>query len=426
MKALHIRNGLLNIAGQGVPALATVILLPMIILRLTEAEYAAFASLQIILAYFTFLDFGLSRTATRIAAIRLSKRKKIQGGYAALFFLAAPILGAAIATGLYVYIQKSSMGQMLPSSNTTYAIIFAIVLLSIFQNISIGIMTGSAQYPAATILTIIPQSALYSVILLISIFSSHPEQYFIISILLIRLSTFPLALLQVKKVTEVVDLRDGLEDAKKAVAYTKWIFLDNVLIYSIIYADRAVIGYIISPAAMAAYHLCYQVFEKILLVSKGLSNYLFSIYSARIGDEEIESRAARAGSSRAVHAVALIYIALGMIAILAAENLMSYFDERIAVEYKQTYQMMIAGFVLSSIAQAYYVNCLASGLQAKVTKIHFAELVVYIPAAIILTSQHGALGMAVAFLARHAVDLTALYVLSEHRMGARLRETPEL
>src|SRR3954447_21874358 len=96
-----VRGGFLNLIGQGVTMLATLIATPFVIRLLGPASYGVLALVHVLIGYLSFADLGMGVASTRFGAVAYG-RADAEGEAAAIWsaLLLAIVPASAIALAL--------------------------------------------------------------------------------------------------------------------------------------------------------------------------------------------------------------------------------------------------------------------------------------------------------------------------------------
>src|SRR3954451_18579499 len=98
-----VRGGFLNLIGQGVTMLATLIATPFVIRLLGPAAYGVLALIHVLIGYLSFADMGMGTASTRFGSMAHARNDN-EGEAAAIWssLLLAAVPAATVALALVI------------------------------------------------------------------------------------------------------------------------------------------------------------------------------------------------------------------------------------------------------------------------------------------------------------------------------------
>jgi len=282
-----VNNVLFNLSGQGLPLLAALFAIPLLIKALGIDRFGIFTLIWVVVGYFGLFDLGIARAMTKLVAERFgtTRENEIPG----IFWTAIPVVllsglvGALIlftsASGVAQYILKASpelQQETLPA--------FYLLALSIPLVISIAGLTGfleAAQRFGLINLVRIPMGVFGFLGPLLVLSYSH-SLYALTAILLAgRALEFVALFILCLKV--LPDLRRGIRfrvaNIRPLLSFGGWITVSNVVGPFLTHLDRFFISALISVAAIAYYATPYSIITKLLIIPGALVGVLFPTFA---------------------------------------------------------------------------------------------------------------------------------------------------
>ena len=256
------KNTIYNLIGYGFPLLVAILLIPPLIKGLGEERFGILSLSWVIIGYFSFLDFGIGRSLTKIIAekIGLNQLDEIPGIFWTSFFLMLLIssigtIGLLFSTNYLVqniFNISESLKEETLSSFYVIAVTIPIVattaglrgVLEAYQKfalinvirINLGVFTFLSP-----LLCLIFTKSLFWIVLLLSI---------------IRLIIWIIYFFQCFRINSVLKhstTKFEKKLVKPILSLSGWISVSNVVAPMIIYLDRFLIGAILSAVAITFY-----------------------------------------------------------------------------------------------------------------------------------------------------------------------------
>jgi O-antigen/teichoic acid export membrane protein len=201
------------------------------------------------------------------------------------------------------------------------------------------------------------------------------------------------------------------------LSFGGWVSVSNVVGPILVYADRVLLGSLVSAAAVGYYAAPYEVVTRALWVlPTAISTTLFPGFSAWTASGDCRTLSRTCG--RAVKYLLLLVGGAVAVLVVFADFVLHFWLGREYAEHS-TWAMRIlsVGVLINSLATVPYAALQGSGRPDLTAKFHLLELPVYIVAAWFLVSLWGVTGAAVAWSARAALDGALLFWASRRFLG---------
>jgi len=181
------------------------------------------------------------------------------------------------------------------------------------------------------------------------------------------------------------------------------------------YADRFVIGAVVSAAAVAVYATPHEVMTKLWVLPGALTATLFPAFAAQVATRGPELRPL---FGRAVHGLLSAMLPITVLLALFAHELLSLWIGREFADLgAPLVQIFAVGILVNSAAHVPFTLIQSAG-QARLTAlIHLIELPLFLLLLWWLTRAYGLQGAAASWLVRMLVDTTAMFWVCRHLMG---------
>jgi O-antigen/teichoic acid export membrane protein len=197
---------------------------------------------------------------------------------------------------------------------------------------------------------------------------------------------------------------------RQLVAFGRWLTVSNVVGPLLGYLDRFLIGAVVTVALVAYYTTPWEVITKLWIVPSALLATLFPAFATTMStDLPRTGRLFRIGVSATFLVLAPVVV---VTMAFAAEGLRLWLGEDFAARSTIVLQLLAIGVLVNSVAQIASALVQGLGRPDLTAKLHLVELVLYLPLLVILVTQDGLRGAAIAWLIRVTADAAALFGVS--------------
>jgi len=180
-----------------------------------------------------------------------------------------------------------------------------------------------------------------------------------------------------------------------------WMSLSSLLSAFMGYVDRFVLAYVASPAVVAYYAVSQEIVTKLWIFPTSVVTATFpSMVKAHA-----EGGVAKHVLWRSAWLVLLLVLPVcAVLGIWAQPILTLWVGEKFAAESYQVLTILCVGMVFGSVAAVPFTALHAMRKQKVAAQIHVAEFPVFLVLIVVLASQLGAVGAAIAWTLRCAID----------------------
>ena len=416
-----------NLIGYSFPLLVAVILIPPLIKGLGEERFGILSLSWVVIGYFSFLDFGIGRSLTKIIAekIGLNKSSEIPGIFWTSFYLMLIIssigtivllLGSSYLVNNILNISDSLKGETLASF---YVIAVTIPIVATTAGLR-GVLEAYQKFALINIIRINLGVFTFLSPLLCLIFTK--SLFWIVFVLsIIRLIIWIVYLFQCFKINSELRGSEAKFDKKlikPIFSLSGWITVSNVVAPMIIYLDRFLIGAVISAVAITYYITPYEVVTKLLLVPGALTGVLFPAFSATyLNDPDTAKKLFNRG-------VKFIFIFLYPIVLVlinfSYEGMNLWLGPTFAERSTFVMQMLAVGVLLNSLAYIPFTFFQGIGKPKVPALVNLLELPFYCLLMWVATSRWGIEGAAIVWVLRIAIDAAILFIITQKLTAAIL------
>lgn len=411
-----------NLAASLVPIAVSFCTVPLYIGIMGEARYGMMAIFALLLGYFGFFDFGLSRAvAQRIAAAKgdLAQLREIFWTGAAANLLLGLIGGIAVLPAAWWYlggqvrIEAELRPEMLaaapwlalavPVLLTTGMLRGALQGVQRFAELNLISATGAVFSQLATLWVAWAVAPSLAVVL---------PALFCTQLLLLAALLFAVA----RHVVQGWAVRFDRRRIGDLLSFGGWVAISSLVSPLMTMLDRFLIGSTFGSRHVAYYTVPFQLGERSVVIPLALGDALFPRIAA--GDEAA-ARAIALRAMRVVSAVMTLLLATGILVLRPFLEL--YISPGFAQMAAPAGRVLFAGWAMNCYGLCCFVCLQAGGRPRLVAIAHLIEVVPFLALLAIGLHWWGIVGAAVAFGVRVAVDSLLLA-----RFSGLLRETVAL
>lgn len=189
-----------------------------------------------------------------------------------------------------------------------------------------------------------------------------------------------------------------------------WISVSNIISPLMGYADRFLIGTIISAEAVAYYATPNEIVTKIWIIPGALTAVLFPTFAAH-GAQKIGMT--RELFDRAVHWLFVILLPIALtLCLFSFEILSLWVGSEFASQSATLLQIFSIGILVNSLAHVPFTLIQGMGAARLTALIHVCMFPIYIPVLWWATTNFGSLGTATAWLLRILIDMGLMFAVS--------------
>jgi len=413
---LIVKNAIFNLIGQALPIIAAILGVPILIKYLGVERFGILSLLWMIMWYSTMLDLGLGRSTTKFIADALANSKFEQipkifwtsalvqmllGIFIGLiFFILTPTIVEKFLKITPVFIQETKISFYIISISTP------IVLVNTsFQ----GVLEAYQRFDLvnAVLVPVKVGVLVLSIIGALLNFKLHEIVVLLISMRVLML--FVLFLLDLK-ICPDIGRRFDFEPQilPSLLSFGWWVSVINVLNPVLVYADRFLIGAILSASVLAYYTAPFEIVQRLWIIPASLNMTLFPAFSSLSGDEQRENL--NSVFSKAVKLTFIVLFPLVFtISVFSSEILKIWLGSEFADKSSEIFKILAFGILLNSLAGFPAILLQGVGRPDLTAKVYIAELIFYLPFVSILIYKLGIIGAGIGWLTRQVIDSFLLY-----------------
>lgn len=415
-----MRNMAYNVMGTVVPMLVSLATVPIYIATIGTDRYGIVAITWLLLGYFGFLDFGLSR-ATANALSRLAHDPSgRRGTIIVTSFWLNVMLGVAGSVIFYfllrpltheVFSLPASLDSEMAAAIPWIACMLPLGMLG-------GVAGGALLSRERFLLMNVVQSSGYVlgqvVPLMLAIWVGPSLQIVLSAALCIRALTIMTMFAIVIYFERPIRLfAFSRTEVRILFGYGMWVSVSSILSPVLETFDQFLIGALLGPSAIAHYVVPMSLAMRSQVVASALASALFPRMSRESGADAAElNRRASVALSYGFSAIC------GPAIILAEPFLRLWLGPDFAAQAGPVARILLIGAWLNGLAFLPFGMLQAQGRPDVTAKVHLLEVVPFIAWVFGLVKLFGLPGAAAGWALRHLVDSVTLFYLA----GSRTRE----
>ena len=420
------RHTAYNLAGLGVPLIVAVFTIPILIHELGPARFGLLTLIWAVVSYFGLFDLGLGRALTQRLAVAWSRDATSDIGpelSTGLLMMAA--LGIVAAVALYVATPWAAnairdvpdRAEAIASLHALSLAMPAIILTSGLRGVlearrAFGIV-NAIRLPLGLFTFLGP----WAVITLVG-----PRLDVIAWVLCLgRVVGCVLhAVLAVRQLPDRPYSRaPKLALVRPLCVAGGWLTLSNVISPLMGYADRFVIGALVSAAAVALYATPQEVVTKLWIIPGALTSALFPAFAVQ---HATQAAALQPMFARVLHALIAAVLGITVVLALFAHELLSlWIGGDFADRGAPLLQIFSIGILVNSAAHIPFTLIQSAGHARLTALIHLIELPFFLVLIWYATRSYGLPGAALSWLLRMVVDTAAMFAVCHRLMGWPMR-----
>lgn len=415
------RNAALNLLGYGAPMVVAYFAVPALTRELGPARFGVLTLAWVVLGYFGLFDFGLGRGLTRLIAEENARAPGSVAGLAWTGLSMMAVLGAAagcIALAAAHRLTYHTLGiapEMRHEALLCFRILAVAVPVAVLTTGALAILEAHQRFGAVNAVRIPLGVLTYAGPVAVLAFSRS-----LVAVTLVLLATRVVALavylaiafavIEPTRATARLDRRW----TRPLVQFGSWMTIANLTTPVLDYADRFVIGAVLSVAAVAYYTAPFEVITKLWIVPTAITAVIFPAISRdRAAAERRSGRIYTAG----LKAVAILLVPpVALLIAYAPDALGAWLGGAYAARSVAVVRWIAAGVLVNSIAQVMYAYVQAAGRPDLIARLALIELAPFLGAVAWAVRTDGIRGAAIVWTSRVTVDAIALAVLA-HRLG---------
>jgi O-antigen/teichoic acid export membrane protein len=410
------KNVLLNLLGLGVPLIAAVVAIPVLLSKLGDGKFGFLTLAWATVGYLGVLDLGIGRALTKTIAERLGQgRDSDVGPLVWSGVLGTTALGLLLAAGIALGSDWLVVSWLGSSPELRGELTSAIILLAIsvpFLAVGSSLRGVLEAYQRFDLVNLVraPIGVLNYIGPLLAALYSADLRLVVLSVVLTRALA---ALVYGYLCATTIGARLYTPSFSMPVLvglmkFGGWITVIGIVNPLLVILDRFVLTAVSPLETIVFYTVPAEVVSKLWLLPSAVLMVMLPAFST-LGSSDPQRTDMLFSNARWYLLIAMIPVCL--ISVGASFDILSWWVGRpFAEKSYHILQFALIGFFLNALSYVPYAYLQGSGNPRLMVQIFCIELVLYPPFLWILASKFGALGAATASLVRFALESVAFYV----------------
>ena len=387
-----------------------VVAIPPLIRFLGVPRFGVLSLAWVLIGYFSLFDLGLGRALTKIMADKLGARQEqdIPGlaWTSLLLMLALGMVGGMtmlfVSPWLVHSVLKIPGDLQQETLRSFYLLALSLPLVTVTSGLR-GILEALQRFRLITLIRL-PMSVFSFAGPLLMMPFSRSLPWTMAILILGRLIGCVAHFAACLRVMPALRRKIILERSVVAPVFRfgGWMTVSNIINPILVYADRFVIGALVSVSMITYYTVPFDMVIRLTVIPGAFAGVLFPAFAMSIIDDPARTRLLLLRSAKyiffAMFPITLITVTL------APEGLHFWLGGFFAENGSAVLRWLAAGVLANSLAHAPFALVQSAGRPDLTAKLHVLELPLYLSAVWVLTKRMGIEGTAIACTARLVLD----------------------
>lgn len=411
-------NAIWNLVGQGAPMLIGLFAIPYLILSMGKERFGLLTIIWMGIGYFSLFDLGFGRALTKLVAERLGRNDTrdlhsvvwtalwlISGlgliGMCVVLAIARPLIVNTLNVPLELYAEGIASFRLL-----AFCLPFTIATTAV-----VGILEAHQRFASIAAVRV-PLGVMTFLGPVISQQYCPGLVWATVSLVLVRIAAFCLYVALAASTTPALT-RLG-PPARRHVSpllnFGGWLTISTIVGPVMLYADRFLIGALLSMTAVTYYTTPYEVLSRAQVLPNSLLGVLFPAFAAAFAADDNSFRTLYERATRALQFTMMPLMAL--LFLFAPELLRGWVGADFSVAAAPVTRWLTLGWLHVLIARTNSTVLQATGRPDLLAKAHLCELVPFLLIVWWMTLHFGIGGAALAWCLRGTSDAIILSILT--------------
>lgn len=417
MRLGFFRNIFLNLLGAVLPLCAGLFAIPLLVHALGVERFGLLNLCWLLVGYFSLFDLGLGRALTRLVAGRLAAGKvaeipRLVGtamqlmswlGIGAAVFVAAlsPLL-----TSTWLKIPEGLAHEALLSCLILAGSLPFVVLAAGWR----GVLEAYGRFDLVNWVRVPLGMAIFvAPLLVLQFFDGLVPVVIVLALTRIVAWWFSRFLCQSLLLARLDGFTFDQALLRPLLSFGGWMTVSNLVGPLMVYADRFLIGGIISAAAVAYYATPYEIVTRLWVIPGALTGVLFPIIAGQFYNQQARAFAAYESAMKVLF-LGLIP-AVTVMFLFAEDGLRWWLGDDFATNGRTVAKILLVGVFVNALGQVAITVLHGAGRADWSAKLHMLELPLYLWALFIGANHYGVVGVAGAWLLRVVFDTFVMVFL---------------
>lgn len=417
-------NTVWNLLGQLLPMGVAVVAIPPLIRFLGVPRFGVLSLAWIVIGYFSLFDVGLGRALTKLMADKLGAGQEadIPGlvWTSLLLLLLLGIVGGVVmllaSPWLVQRALKIPADLQLETLGSFYVLALSIPLVTVTSGLR-GILEALQRFRLITLIRL-PLSVFSFAGPLLIVHFSRSLFWVMVALVSGRLAGCVVHLVVCLRVMPALRCKIILQRSVVGPVFRfgGWMTVSHVVNPILVYADRFVIGVLISVSMVAYYTAPFDMVLRLSVIPAAVGGVLFPAFAMSLLSDPARAKLLLLRSVKYIF-FAMFPITL-IVVTMAPEGLRFWLGNSFAENGTSVLRWLAAGVLVNSLAHAPFALVQGGGRPDLTAKLHLLELPFYLTAVWIFTRRMGIEGTAIACTLRLLLDAVLICLLLDRMLPA--------
>ena len=400
--------------AQGAPAIAAAACVPILTRTLGPERFAILLLVWTLFGMAGVADLGIGRSLTQMLATRRATARASDLRSAATIGAAAALaIGLIGGVGIMLFASRLSTPMDLPPNLALEARRTAVLAGAVFPMLVVasalrGVLEGFERFDLSARVRITVGVMTFAGPALLAPFTPRVDAAMGVLLAVRLIALIALVLLAVRVLPDadrpLIPRRALLSEI---VTLGGWTTASNLVSSAMVYADRFVIGSLVSASAVAFYTVPSEIVTRLLIAPIAIGTVWLPAFART---SSADAAAVQSLSERGLRLlIACLVPPLVAAAALAEPLLRIWAGPEFAIHGATVLRWLAVGVLFNGVAQIPFALLFARGRPKLVAIIHVFELPIYVALLAWALPKYGIAGAGVAWAGRTAIDAAALF-----------------
>ena len=422
---LLARNTIWNLLGQLLPMAVGVVAIPPLVRSLGIDRFGVLSLAWIVIGYFSLFDLGMGRALTKLVADKIGSNEEASIpplAWTSLFLmLALGVIGGLITLGLAPWLVYRALKVPLPLQLETlrsFQLLAASIPLVTVTSGLRGMLEAQQRFRILNFIRV-PTSIFSFAGPLFVLPFSHSLVPVILVLMVGRLLGALAHLLACFHAMPALRHNIGMRRSVVAplMKFGGWMTVSNVIGPLMVYADRFLIGGLLSVSAVAYYTTPFDLVFRLQFIPMAVAGVLFPAFATSLASNPDRTALLVSRGIKYIF-LAMFPVVLVMVA-FAPDGLRIWLGPAFASHSQSVLRWVAVGMFINSVACIPFSLLHSAGRPRITASIHLFEAPLYLATVWVLTKRLGVEGAALAFAGRIAVDTALMFFYADRMLQHR-------
>lgn len=411
-----IKNSLLNLVGLGAPLIFALFSMPILIEHLGIERFGLLTLIWVVVSYFGLFDLGLGRALTLLVSRLMAGngRKEINS---VVWTALLVMLGVGIAAGFLLSLSDVLWIKWIDSSVGAQEIKYSILYMAIAVPFIVltagyrGVLESAGAFFAINAIRIPMGIFTFMGPLLVVLYWSQKLDTVALALSVGRVVGFFAHFIMAHKLLPELVFRPEFKKGHIQPLFSLggWITVSNIVSPLMGYADRFLIGFMVSAAAVAYYATPNEMITKLWIIPSALTAVIFPRFVSELTSGEGDIKKTYWRSCGLLFVV--VFPVCLILFMFSYEVLLAWLGKDFAENSFFILRLFLIGILINCMAHIPYTFIQSTGDTRTTAVIQLIEFPFYIAILLLMLGVYGVQGAAIAWVLRMMLDAVVMFYI---------------